>query len=156
MRRFASWVSASIRFVPSSPSEAPASSAQAAGCAAPPPACAPPIPPAPPKGGGATTYLSSLRRRLRPVSLATAYAPTGISALLDQEVGLADAEHVARVEPVRARDARAVDVGAVRRLEILYPGAVAAHLDPRMAGRRELVALEYEVVLPAAPDCERC
>src|SRR4051812_42905841 len=156
MRRFASWMSASIRLVPSSPSESPASSAEAASCDATSPACAPPIPSATPKSGGATTEFFSLRRLLRPVSLATAYAPTGISASLDQEVGLADAEHVARVEPVRARDARAVDVGAVRRLEILYPGAVAAHLDPRMAGRRELVALEYEVVLPAAPDCERC
>ena len=33
------------------------------------PACAPPMPSATPKSGGATTYASSLRRRLRPVSV---------------------------------------------------------------------------------------
>src|SRR6185503_16450523 len=69
---------------------------------------------------------------------------------------LADAEHVARLESLRARDARAVDEGAVRGLQILHPGAVAAHLDPRVAGRCELVAGEYEVVLPAPADGDRC
>src|SRR4051794_24640808 len=152
MRRFASWMSASIRLVPSSPSEPRPSRAEAASCDATPPACAPPIPSATAKSGGATKEVSSFRRRLRPVSLATAYAPTGISVLLHHEVGLADAQDVARLEALRAGDARAVDERAVRRLQIQHPGAVAAHLDPRVAGRCELVAGEHEVVLPTPTD----
>ena len=54
MRRFASWMSASIRFVPSSASEPPPSRAEAASCDATSPACAPPIPSATAKSGGAT------------------------------------------------------------------------------------------------------
>ena len=75
--------------------------------------------------------------------------------LLDAEVGLADAEDVARAHPLGADDARAVDERAVRRVEVLHPDAVAARLDPRVAGGRELVPVEDEVVLAAAADGDR-
>ncbi len=55
MRRFASWIRESIPCVPSSPSESPASRAEAASCDATSPACAPPIPSATANSGGATT-----------------------------------------------------------------------------------------------------
>ena len=77
------------------------------------------------------------------------------SALLDAEVGLADAEDVARAHPLGADDARAVDERAVRRVEILHPDAVAARLDARVARGGELVPVEDEVVLAAAPDGDR-
>ena len=54
------------------PSGPGSSSAAAASREATSPACAPPIPSATAKSGGATTELSSFRRRFLPVSLARA------------------------------------------------------------------------------------
>ena len=71
-RRFASRISEASRSAPASVPSADASSTPAASFDATSPACAPPIPSATAKSGGATTYESSLRRRLRPVSEATA------------------------------------------------------------------------------------
>ena len=66
-RRFASWISCDDAALAAA--ERPLSFiAAAARLDASSPACAPPMPSATPKSGGRTTYASSLRRRLRPVS----------------------------------------------------------------------------------------
>ena len=85
-----------------------------------------------------TTYESSLRRRLRPVSVTA--CDRGRSSSLVPQVGLADADDVAGREPPRRASSRdAVDERAVRRADVLDPDAVAARLEARVARRRELV-----------------
>src|SRR4051795_2022825 len=64
------------------------------------------------------------------------------------QLGLADAQDVARGEALRARQADPVQVGAVRRTDVLDPHAVAAGLDPRVVGRGVLVAGEGCVGAP--------
>jgi hypothetical protein len=156
MRRFASWMSSSIRFVASCASESPASRAEAASCDATSPACAPPIPSATAKSGGRDDV----------VVLVAAPPASGVARDCVRR------RPAVSPPPPRGRSRRRGDVaassrcapatrapltkGAVRRLQILHPGAVAAHVDPRVAGRGELVAGEHEVVLPARPTVTGC
>src|SRR5215831_63607 len=165
----------------SPPPLAPASfSAAVASCEATSPAWAPPMPSAMAKSGGSMTYASSLCRRVRPGSVTAPTRPiigssrdgdpggtsrfpqtpsTGplrgrtlrVSRLIPQ-VGLADADDVPRREPPGAIEPRAVQVGAVRRAEILHPHTVVARLEPRMPRGRVFVGADRDVVLPAAPD----
>src|SRR6266508_1945325 len=113
------------------------------------PARAPPMPSATANIGGSHIHESSLPRRLRPgwESLCCARASS-----LEAELRLADANEVAGVQLAGPGKPDAVDVGAVRRADVLDPDAVAARLDPRVARRGELIGVEPDVVLPAAAD----
>src|SRR5215831_4874873 len=115
------------------------------------PACAPPMPSAIAKSGGSMTYASSLWRRVRPGSVTAATRPIMCSRLIPQ-IGLTDADDVALRQPAGTIEARAVQVGAVRRAEVLHPDAVLARLEPRVACGGVLVGANRDVVLAAAPD----
>src|SRR3954471_24952768 len=71
------------------------------------------------------------------------------------QLGLADAQDVARGEALRARQSDPVQVGALRRTDVLDPHAVAAGFDPRVVGRGVLVAGEVDVVARAAAEQQR-
>src|SRR5437763_4086790 len=116
------------------------------------PAWAPPIPSATANTGGSQTYESSLCRRRRPGSVAAALLP---SFKVVPQLGLADAQDVARRQPLRPRQPDAVQVRAVRRADVLDPDAVLAWLDPRMRRGRVLVGVELDVVLRAAAHGQR-
>src|SRR3954469_17133254 len=64
------------------------------------------------------------------------------ASCLVPQLGLADAQDVSRGQAFRARQADPVQVRAVRRADVLDPDAVTPRLDPRVVGRRVLVARE--------------
>ena len=74
------------------------------------------------------------------------------SHVLVPQVGLADADDVARGQPARAVEPRAVEERAVRRAEVLDPDAVLPRLEARVPRRRVLVGRDRDVVLVAAAD----
>src|SRR3954451_20038470 len=71
------------------------------------------------------------------------------------QLGLADAQDVSRRQPLRVRQADAVQIGAVRGADVLDPDTVAPRLDARMVGRGVLVPSEVDVVARAAADEQR-
>src|SRR5438034_143573 len=144
------------------------------------PACAPPMPSAMAKSGGSITYASSLWRRVRPGSVTAPTRPiiwttrvvsagrtsrfpqapstgplrgrTLRGSILVPQIRLADPDDVARCEAARMLEARAVEIRAVRRAEVLHPDAVVAWLETCVTRRCVFVGADRDVVLAAAPD----
>src|SRR4029077_15056099 len=75
-------------------------------------------------------------------------------SFLEPQLGGADRDDVAAVESARPVDPLAVDEGGVRRAEVVQPDAVTARLESRVVRRRELVAVDRDVVLVAATDSD--
>src|ERR1700736_6777378 len=107
---------------------------------APSPACAPPMPSATTNSGERASSESSLARRWRPVSVPAYWSATRSTSIdLEGEFAVADAHAVPGVQRARGLQQLLVEIGTVRRAEILDHDDVALLVDAGMAGGCERV-----------------
>src|SRR5215217_4742626 len=149
------------------PAPTPASNDSTAISEATSPACAPPMPSATANSGARTKKLSSLPWRWRPRSdachcseiLNMGFRPRTSQAKfcgrrcssLEQELGVADPDLVARVQGLGAAHRLAVEVGPVGRAEVLEHDDLALGHEPRVARGGERV-LQLDVGRLAAAE----
>src|SRR3954453_8802622 len=105
------------------------------------PARAPPIPSATANRGGARKSASSLLSRWRPTSLAPACSMirSAIRLLLVAVLGVADPDHVRRLEPLARGELTAVEICPVGGSHVLDVHVIAALVDAGVVGGGELV-----------------
>src|SRR5580693_1284187 len=118
------------------------------------PACAPPIPSATTNNGERTSIESSLARLCRPVSVphqcsatrsitAPSGSPCARSVDLEGELGVADSDPVSGVQRAGTVEQLLVQVGAVRRAEILDHEDPSLLVDAGVTGRGKRIVQTY-------------